>query len=200
MTTTKPSPLSWTLRFKRRKETILLHVDPLQTLTSIKQTLADVWRDVHGSINDTDTTASDILLGLPLDKADLTKGFRAIETDSISSTIEGADGEKFDDDLFGETRSKHNPSKSSPNKTSSKGKRKSKGLVGVEDCPKTLGLRDGGVMAFRFRSDPWKGGQGPEDEGFVDEEAWDVEVPTLDDCLGEETVREPGAAASASGL
>jgi len=36
---TEPNPSTWTLRLKHHKTTILLHIDPLQTLASLKEDL-----------------------------------------------------------------------------------------------------------------------------------------------------------------
>ncbi|KAK5144472.1 hypothetical protein LTR32_003623 [Rachicladosporium monterosium] len=57
------------------------------------------------------------------------------------------------------------------------------------DCPQAVGLRDGDMVAFRFRSEG-EGDEGEQDGGTVVGESgalekWDVVVPTLEDTYGD---------------
>lgn len=74
---------------------------------------------------------------------------------------------------------------------------------GVNDCPQGAGLRDGGVVAVRFRLAEEKARrqrllEGSLDvdeiakEGMGDDEKWDVVVPTMEETYGEEDAAEMG--------
>lgn len=61
-----------------------------------------------------------------------------------------------------------------------------------KDCPQGAGLRDGGIVAFKFRTEDeeWGRVEGEGDEMVVAEdeaerEEWDVVVPTLEETYGE---------------
>lgn len=73
-----PTQGEWTLRFKQHKTTILLYVAPGQTFASIKQDLLDAMKargigDINGNAMPLDPEA--IILGLPIDKNDIDKGW-----------------------------------------------------------------------------------------------------------------------------
>ena len=66
---------------------------------------------------------SDILLARPVDEADLELGWEALEVDALT---------------LGDDESVKGKGKAKKNK--------------ITDCPQGAGLRDGGVVAFKFRS------------------------------------------------
>ncbi|KAI1596671.1 HET domain containing protein, partial [Pyrenophora tritici-repentis] len=77
-----PSPLTWTLRLKSHKTTVLLHVDPLTTFESIKSSLYDALQETGFKNPETDesiplpASASDIQLGRPVNFNDANEGFQ----------------------------------------------------------------------------------------------------------------------------
>lgn len=124
--TTDPSPLSWTLRFKSGRQTILLFVDPLESFKNIKTSLLTVLHERYSDgLPDPSSSQSaglvdsarriaipqikdteDLELGLPNEEADFEKGWKILDNE---------------------------------------------GGQPVLDSPKLLGLKDGSVIAFRFR-------------------------------------------------
>lgn len=137
-----PDQHYWTFRFKRHKTTILLFVTETQTFTSIKADLLEAIKATGISeINGAELPAdpNDIILGLPVDKNDLTLGWVDLEIP-----------EKDDDEK----------------ETKSKGARKDSVL---NASPLGAGLRDGAVLAFKFRRDDEDGGD------------WDVVMPIYEE-------------------
>ena len=182
MSTITPTSRTWTLRLKHNKTTILLHADPIQTLTSLKSDLLIALRDTHtsGTINghQIPQNADDVILAKPVDINDLTQGWERLSA--------GA--------------------KSAENGSDAKGKGKATATAGANgkasakmtNCPQGAGLRDGGVVAFKFRSEEEADGREgvgeggdediavlEEDRGPLDEE-WDVVAPTIDEAYAEQ--------------
>ena len=99
MAFTTPSSQTWTLRLKSHKTTVLLHVDPLQTFTSIKEQLYKALEDT-GLKNDGDSieqislppSPADIELGRPVNTNDPQKGFQLGEWEY--SPLEEEDGDE----------------------------------------------------------------------------------------------------------
>ncbi len=159
MAPTAGSPVTWTLRLKHHKSTILLHVDPLQSFQSVKTELIRALQHTHpdgrlqGTI-DIPSDVIDVLLAKPNDIYDHSKGWTLIQTSD--------DAEQQDEGL------------------KERAQKKSKTRPGFPDsCPKAAGLKEGSVLAFKFRND------NDEDEGLgLDEEDWDVIVPTYEDSTG----------------
>lgn len=116
--------MQWTLRFKQHKTTVLLFVEPGQSFDSIKQDLLDALKkigrtDINGVSVPSD--ASNIILGLPVDKNDFSKGWVRLEI----LEMEAEDGVN--------------------------GKKKVGGKKSVLNAsPQGAGLKDGAVLAFRF--------------------------------------------------
>ncbi|PWO21809.1 hypothetical protein A1F96_09401, partial [Pyrenophora tritici-repentis] len=92
-----PSPLTWTLRLKSHKTTVLLHVDPLTTFESIKSSLYDALQETGFKNPETDesiplpASASDIQLGRPVNFNDANEGFQLGEWE-YSHAEEDEDG------------------------------------------------------------------------------------------------------------
>lgn len=156
---TKPTPSTLTLLFKNSTTTLLLHATKDQPISSIKASLLSALQSVspdstlHG--NPIPSSPEDIELALPVDSKDQSQGWTSLDsTDEIS--LDGSADE-------------------SSKTTNGTGKRKGrprKELSGVkEDCPASLELRDGSVLAFRFRTDS--------------EEGWRVEVAAFEEEEGE---------------
>ncbi|GAB7344638.1 hypothetical protein MBLNU457_3123t1 [Dothideomycetes sp. NU457] len=149
----KPTPQTWTLRLKNKRTTIVLHVDRTLSLSVLKADLLLALQTAHPDNKLNSQTipkdASSIRLAKPLDPSNLsTGGWESIEDVVDSSMLDESGGKK---------------------KTSS-GKSK--------QSPLSVGLRDGGAVAFRFAD-------GDEEPG---EENWDVEVSTYEDVYGLEAM------------
>ncbi|KAI9658964.1 MAG: hypothetical protein M1821_001924 [Bathelium mastoideum] len=154
------SPLTWTVRFKHHQTTVLLHVDPTQSFSTIKSELLHALQESHANgVNGIALPSSpeDILLARPNDAMDPSAGWTGIDDDAAL-----ADG---DDD--GEER----------NQGKNKGKAKRK-MGGAADCMQGAGFKNGACLAFKFKdgdSDDWV------DVGGVREEKWDVLIPSYED-------------------
>lgn len=179
---------TWTLRFKNNRTTILLHVDPLQQLSSVRAELLKSIQQTHqdGKLNGhaIPEDESEILLARPADINDLSMGWEPLDRDeAVENAIEEEKSSK------GKGKASASKAKSSKDKLS--------------DCPQGAGLRDGGVVAFKFRSQAEaERGEGlamSEEEkldgetlvGANEHEKWDVVVPTMEDSYPE---GEPGEA------
>ncbi len=183
MSTTKPSPNTWTLRFKHNRTTILLHVDPLQKLNGVRSELLKAVQQTHPSGDlygaSIPEDASDILLARPRDINDLSTGWASIE--------------QRDDASYGENDSVKGKSKAPVTAS-----RKANGKNALTDCPQGAGLRDGGIVAFKFRGEAsrldrdWEKIDEDGDEIKLDEDdedgdkdPWDVIVPTIEETYGD---------------
>jgi hypothetical protein len=172
-----PSPQTWMLRLKSHKTTVLLHVEPLDTFSTIKSHLYDALQDTELKHPDTDeaiplpSSPSDIQLGRPVDINDAHQGFRLGEWEYA--------GEEEDEE------------------ESSVGKGKGKARAGggpnatnVKDCPKGAGLRDGTVLAFRWAGDgSW---DGDEEDAGKEGDMWGVQLATFEDAYGVENETDVG--------
>lgn len=169
-----PSPLTWTLRLKSHKTTVLLHVDPLTTFESIKTYLYDALQETGFTNPDTDESiplpesAADIQLGRPVNVNDANEGFQLGEWE-YTNTEEDEDEGK------------------------GKGKAKAKATANVKQCPKGAGLKDGTVLAFRWAGDgSWDG----EDEFDISKgkrgDMWGVKLASFEDAWGEENETDVG--------
>ncbi|KAK3706128.1 hypothetical protein LTR37_012955 [Vermiconidia calcicola] len=175
MPATHPNPRSWTLRFKHNRNTFLLHIDPLQTLSSVKHELLKAVQQTHpnGTLNGNTIPQNpdEILLARPIDINDLSAGWESIEP--RSGDVDGDTG------ASGKGKGKA----TTPGKSTSAGAK-------LKDCPHGAGLRDGGVVAFKFKvqrdEEREKAEQNGdfivavEDEEVADEE-WDVVVPSVEE-------------------
>ena len=140
-----------TLRFKIHKLTILLECKDTQTFESIRIELlqaikATGLKDIDGE--DLPSDPEDIILGVPMDKNNLDKGWVNLEIP------------EFDED---DARRKSGVKKGSV----------------LNESPLGAGLKDGDMLAVRFR-------KAPTDEMELDGE-WEVTLPNLDDAYEEES-------------
>jgi len=143
------TPSGWTLRFKHHKNTTLLHADPLQSLSSLKVDLLNALRVTHPD-------------------GRLSSGL-ALPTDPI-------------DIIFGKAKDMHDLSigwerVSTVDEAAQEPTRKKK--ANPEDSPKGIGLKDGGVLAYKFKSEDMDldEGLGLED----DDEKWNVVIPVYEE-------------------
>lgn len=125
MVLTTPSSLTWTLRLKHHKTTVLLHVEPLQTLSAVKAELLSALRETDPEgINGIPLPSSSdsIVLGKPHDFNDISQGWQRIEESSH---------EDGDEDI------------------QKKGKGK-QSRDGGDSSVKGVGLKDGAALAFKW--------------------------------------------------
>ncbi|KAL1962065.1 hypothetical protein VTN77DRAFT_651 [Rasamsonia byssochlamydoides] len=86
----KPDPLSWTLRFKKHKTTVLLMVPGHESIASVKEKLLHALKsrgikEINGDPVPDDP--SEIEFGVPVDRNELEKGWTRLD-------VELANGEK----------------------------------------------------------------------------------------------------------
>lgn len=148
-----PDQHHWTLRFKQHKTTVLLFVTQGQSFTSIKADLLEAIRatgvrEINGK--GLPTKSDDIILGVPIDKNDFSKGWVNLEIPELEGD---------------ETGSK------------SKGVRKNSVL---NASPLGAGLKEGSVLAFRFKK------VSGEDEISTDDNDFDVIMPSYEEDTGME--------------
>ena len=181
MAKVEPTPRTWTLRFKHQRTTVLLHVDPLQKFPSVKTDLLKAIKDSHpnGKLNGLSVpdSADEVKLAKPKDPNDLRAGWQ---------TLEPQLGLVAEDE--GSAKGKGKAAASSTSKLSKNG-------AAAQDCPQAAKLRDGAVIAFKFKAskdEEWEkvGKYGEEDEAIEvaeddAEEVWDVVVPTVEETYGE---------------
>lgn len=183
-----PNSRTWTLRLKHHKTTILLHVDPIQKLSSLRADLLLALQQTNpsGELNSHPIphNADDIILAKPIDINDLSQGWERLE--QKTSFAEDADG--------GST----GKGKGKAAVTATPGKGKAAAVTAgangkLLDCPQGAGLRDGGIVAFRFSSEEVRQ-DGTEEDDFAmleqdqrgEAEKWDVVVPTIEETYAEQ--------------
>lgn len=188
-----PNSRTWTLRLKHHRTTILLHADPIQKLSSLRTELLLALRETNPS-GELDgykipQNADEIILAKPLDINDLSAGWERLEQKA-----------SFADDTDASTPDGKGKGKAKAAVTAVPGAGAgAKGKAGANkltDCPQAVGLRDGGIVAFRFRSEDVEAGSGKDgvEEGFEmleedkreEAEKWDVVVPTIEETYAEE--------------
>ncbi|KAK5165789.1 uncharacterized protein LTR77_008712 [Saxophila tyrrhenica] len=179
---TQSNPRTWTLRFKSHRTTILLHIDPIQTFPSVKRDLLEALTQTNpsGTFNghQIPQNSEAIVLGKPVDINDLTRGWETIQTSGSGDSESSGKG-------------KGKAGSATPAKASGKNQ--------VQDCPQGAGLRDGGIVAFKFRgqdeSERADRTQGEDEDEIVvakedqinkEGEQWDVVVPTLEETYGDQ--------------
>ncbi|KAL1304040.1 hypothetical protein AAFC00_000477 [Neodothiora populina] len=203
----KPSPLTWTLRLKSHRTTILLHVSPTTPWSDIKAELLRALQQT--SSNESSPTlngqplpssANDVLFARLIDPNRPEAGWTSLGPEDLDAAENNDDDEELgdiDDELFGGGKGKA--------KATSAARQKQK-QAGFRDCPQGCGLRENAIVAFRFR------GAAPaapsassaavglgvhkgavDDEGYVDEDMddgaqpsreWDVVLPQFEDVYG----------------
>ena len=153
MAPTDPSTLTWTLLFKNHKSTTLLHIDPLQSFDSIKEELIRALRSTHpdGRVNgfEIPSKPSNVLVARPNDVFNLEKGFTNV-TDNDGNIITG-------------------------NETAKSRKGAGADIKIKEACPKAAGLKDGLVLAYKFRT------AAEVDYDPFNDDDWDVILPSYED-------------------
>lgn len=182
-----PSPQTWTLRLKSRKTTVLLHVDPLHTFSTIKTFLYEALSET--GIKDPETeesiplpsSPSDIQLARPVNINDAQEGFQIGEWEHPAS----------EEDESGKGKGKAKAVKKTNGGATA-------GTASVKDCPKGAGLKDGAVLAFRWAGDgTWDG----DDEDMDVEDGrrsakgadmWGVKLASFDDVYGVENETDVG--------
>ena len=171
------TPATWTLKFKNARTTVVLHIDKLQSLSSIKSELLHALRTTNpsGELNGTPlpTSPDDIELAKPVDFANIESGgWQSIELDARADEAE----------LFDEEEPK----------TKGKGKAKAK-ANSHRDCPLGAGLKDMCPVAFRFKDQKLAPKDEDEDEGLgleddIEAAGWNVELPKFEDVYGLENL------------
>ena len=153
MAPTSALPTTFTLRFKNHKSTTFLHADPQQSFDSLREDLLRALKDTHpdGTINGhpLPPKSSHILLARPNDLQNIDKGFTSV-TDKVGDIITG-------------------------NENVGRKKAGQPELKLKEATPKAAGLRDGSVVAYKFRTDL------DDDYDPALDEDWDVMMPSYDD-------------------
>jgi len=194
MPNSDPPPRTWCLRFKLNRTTVVLHIDALQTLASVRSELLSALQATHpdnvfkGTTREgtpvsypLPATPEDIALAKQTDPNDPNGGWEAIGDDLEEGLI-------FDEDVSGKGKGKASAKPAA---------RKSGGSASVNDCPQGAGLKDGSVVAFRFRLPEEKArrqrlieGSLDVDEiardGMGDDADWDVVMPSMEETYGEE--------------
>lgn len=166
----EPTPLTWIVRFKYGKTTILLHLDPLTPLSTVKSNLLAALRETKpDGVQDRPlpSTYAQLRLAKPVDASDAEKGWESIEPDGDND---------FEDE--------------EPSTAKAKAQAKKK----LESTSaKAAGIKDGGVVAFTWLAD----GE-DEDEGLdAKDVVWDVVLPTFEDAYHEVNEGDVGGAAVA---
>lgn len=175
------SPQTWTLRLKAHKTTVLLHVDPLQTFSSIKDELYGALQETGIKHRDTGeqislpSSSSEIQLGRPINANDPSGGFKLGEWEYLMS-------EEEEDNGKGKGKSK-----------AKAGKKANSSLDDLKACLKGAGLKDGAVLSFRWIGDGiWEGDD--QDMDFEDAiqktsnepDMWSVQLASFEDTYGVE--------------
>lgn len=157
----------WTIRLKLHKTTVVIAADPLKPLDEIKTELSRALKTRHpqGIITATGPTQipsrpSDIILAKPVDVHEPEKGWERLRSDEDEDDLSMLDG------------------------ANDKGKKKGATTSLSGNTLKAAGLKDGSVLAFKFRNQQ---GQRQDDEGIgldESEQAWDVILPSYEDSTG----------------
>ena len=184
-----PSPQTWTLRLKSHKTTILLHVDPLNTFSTIKSYLYDALQDTGlrnhetGQSIDLPSSPDEIQLGRPLNINDAHEGFQLGEW-------EYAPADEEDDTGKGKGKAKAGKKVNGAATT---------GIANLKDCPKGAGLKDGAVLAFRWAGDgTWDGVDDGMDvdnssgRGGKAGDMWGVKLASFEDAYGVDNETDVG--------
>ena len=179
---TKPTSSTWTIRFKHHRTTILLHIDPQQTFSTIRADLLKAISDTNpnGTFNNQTIPRNpdNVLLARPIDPNDLTYGWELLQR---------SDGDD-DSGLSGKGKGK---GKAGVSATGGKARKENR----FEDCPQGAGLKDGSVVAFKFKSTEdagWQAvdGEGEDEDIAIPTEEWDVVVPSMEETYGDQDAME----------
>ena len=156
------SPTNWTLRFKHGRLTILLFTEALTPLSTLKSELLDALHERYPS-------------GLPNPAHGAKKQLGLDEYIPIPDDIK--------DVALAVPVDNHDISKGWKALDGTSGK----DAMGLKASPKSVGVKDGGVLAFRFRGED-EGGEEEEEDEEEDAERQEflVEWPSYDETYGEE--------------
>ncbi|KAL2218953.1 hypothetical protein M432DRAFT_396401 [Thermoascus aurantiacus ATCC 26904] len=155
MAKSKPDPLSWTLRFKKHKTTVLLMLPANESIASTKEILLKALKsrgltEINGDPVPDDP--SEIEFGVPVDRNELDKGWTKLDVEMPELASEGVT---------------------------------KKGVVGKKNggniTLQAADIRDGQPIAFRFRKPSEDNKDKDELELELEDPGWDVIVPSLDD-------------------
>jgi hypothetical protein len=165
--------MTWTLRLKSHKSTVLLHVNPLSTFSTIKSDLYTALQEttLHSSTGDSiplPSSASEIQLARPRNVNDPSRGFTLGEWEPSYGGSELGTGDEEEAGSKGKGKA--------PATTKGKPGKKDSG-ADVKDCPKGAGLRDNAVLAFRWV------GEGMWD-GETEDNMWGVRIASFEDPYG----------------
>jgi hypothetical protein len=155
MRKSKSDPLSWTLRFKKHKTTVLLVLPSTESIQSTKGKLlaavkARGVKEINGDPVPDDP--SEIEFGVPVDRNELEKGWTRLDT-------EGSEFISGDAPHASSARRKHKPN----------------------ITLRSADIKDGQPIAFRFRNSVEMDENRDELELELEDPGWDVIIPTLDD-------------------
>lgn len=186
MSTVTPSPTTWVLRIKSHKTTVVIHVEPLSTFDNIKALFYNALKESPLKHAETGldiplpASPSDIQLGRPVDKNDPQAGFVLGEWERSSNQEQN--------DVKGKGRAsakqKADPNLAAPSN--------------IQNCPQGAGLKDGAVLAARWKGDGTAWGaeaeEEDEDEEMAEEEPgmWGVKIATFEDAYGVENQGDVG--------
>ncbi|KAF3003144.1 hypothetical protein E8E13_008772 [Curvularia kusanoi] len=189
---TTPTPTTWTLRLKSHRTTVLLHISPLSSFTAIKASLLSALSDTGLSKTDTSppiplpSSPSEIQLGRPIDPLDPSAGFQLgeWETSALSDGDLDVTIDEDDANAKGKGKGKATASSAAGTKAASSKARKNNGTDDSgADCPKSAGLKDGAVLAFR-----WEGCGDAEEEART----WGVQIASFEDAYGVQNTGDVG--------
>ncbi|KIW09479.1 uncharacterized protein PV09_00358 [Verruconis gallopava] len=128
LSSTTPHPQSWTIRLKHHRTTVLLHVEPLLLLSTLKEELLAVLKEVSPNGfngHQLPSSASEISFAKPVDPLDISQGWEPLEFSDDPEDPFNIDNEES--------------------------KRKTKKLE--SESLKAYGIKDNAVLAFRFKSE-----------------------------------------------
>ncbi len=152
----EPDPSQWTLKLKHHKTTVFLYVEPMTSFKDIKKELLRVLNESNssGKVNGhkIPSDPEHIMLGAPVDHSDLSKGWASLAS---LPTNDNVTAESVRTTRGGGTSANRNL-----------------------DCPQGAGLKDGAVLAFKFKSHDANGVNGVNGAGG---EHWDVLLPSYEE-------------------
>jgi len=189
------NPSCITLRLKNHKSTTLVHADPLASFLDIRRELLialHLTRPTGRLRNGVEIPNDplDVLLARPRDVHDVSAGWVRLRTEDEASE------EELDEEEQAAAAQDVSTTKKRGAATTGKGR---SAVVRRPNCPKAAGLKDGGVLAYKFRSelgaratkrDVVMGGD--DDEG----EEWDVVIASYEDTTGTVNEGDVGAIGS----
>ncbi|KAK8193785.1 uncharacterized protein BKA78DRAFT_379334 [Phyllosticta capitalensis] len=177
MASTKPTPSTLTLRLKFHRTSVLLHVDPILSISALKADLLHAIRDTHpdGKLHGRPLPASpsDLQLARLVDPADPAQGWQLIADGD--STPEGEE----EDEEAAEAAAPKKKGRGRPKgKDAAAAADSGNGSSNGDKSMKSLGIKDGMALAFRWA------GEAQQRDGETETlewEDWDVKWPHFED-------------------